>query len=30
MQSVTLEFRTEDLTLLGVIPPGLFEKYEEV
>jgi len=30
MQSVTLEFRTEDLTLLGLIPPGLFAKYEEV
>ena len=30
MQSVTLEFRTEDLVLLGVIPPALFEKYEEV
>ncbi len=30
MQSVTLEFRTEDLVLLGVVPPGLFEKYEEV
>ncbi len=30
MQSVTLEFRTEDLALLGVIPPGLFDKYEEV
>jgi predicted DNA binding protein len=30
MQSVTLEFRTEDLALLGVIPPGLFAKYEEV
>jgi predicted DNA binding protein len=30
MQSVTLEFRTEDLVLLGVIPSGLFEKYEEV
>ncbi len=30
MQSVTLEFRTEDLALLGVIPSGLFEKYEEV
>ncbi len=30
MQSVTLEFRTDDLVLLGVIPPGLFEKYEEV
>jgi predicted DNA binding protein len=30
MQSVSLEFRTEDLALLGVIPPGFFEKYEEV
>jgi predicted DNA binding protein len=30
MQSVTLEFRSEDLALLGLIPPGLFEKYEEV
>jgi len=30
MQSVTLEFRTEDLVLLGVIPPRIFEKYEEV
>ncbi|HXQ48814.1 MAG TPA: helix-turn-helix domain-containing protein [Thermoplasmata archaeon] len=30
MQSVTLEFRTEDLELLGLIPEGLFEKYEEV
>ncbi len=30
MQSVTLEFRTEDLTLLGLIPEGLFSKYEEV
>ncbi|HTP54558.1 MAG TPA: helix-turn-helix domain-containing protein [Thermoplasmata archaeon] len=30
MQSVTLEFRTEDLVLLGVIPPRLFERYEEV
>ena len=30
MQSVTLEFRSADLALLGVIPPGLFEKYEEV
>lgn len=30
MQSVTLEFRTEDLALLGVIPRGLFERYEEV
>jgi predicted DNA binding protein len=30
MQSVTLEFRTEDLALLGIFPPGLFEKYEEI
>jgi len=30
VQSVTLEFRTDDLVLLGVIPPGFFEKYEEV
>jgi predicted DNA binding protein len=30
MQSITLEFRTEDLALLGVIPEGLFAKYEEV
>jgi predicted DNA binding protein len=30
MQSVTLEFRSEDLALLGVIPPGLFDKYEEI
>jgi predicted DNA binding protein len=30
VQSVTLEFRTEDLALLGLIPPGLFAKYEEV
>jgi predicted DNA binding protein len=30
MQSVTLEFRTEDLELLGLIPAGLFAKYEEV
>jgi predicted DNA binding protein len=30
MQSVTLEFRTEDLELLGLIPAGLFEKYEEI
>jgi predicted DNA binding protein len=30
MQSITLEFRTDDLALLGVIPPGLFDKYEEV
>jgi predicted DNA binding protein len=30
VQSVTLEFRTEDLQLLGVIPAGLFDRYEEV
>lgn len=30
MQSVTLEFRTEDLALLGLIPSGLFDKYEAV
>ncbi|HUJ78556.1 MAG TPA: helix-turn-helix domain-containing protein [Thermoplasmata archaeon] len=30
MQSVTLEFRTDDLVLLGVIPAGLFDRYEEV
>jgi predicted DNA binding protein len=30
MQSVTLEFRTDDLALLGLIPSGLFAKYEEV
>ena len=30
MQSVTLEFRTADLEALGVIPAGLFDRYEEV
>lgn len=30
MQTVTLEVRTEDLALLGLIPEGLFEKYEEI
>jgi len=30
MQSVSLEFRTADLELLGVIPEGFFAKYEEV
>jgi predicted DNA binding protein len=30
MQTVTLEVRTEDLALLGLVPEGLFEKYEEV
>ncbi len=30
MQTVTLEFRTEDLVTLGLIPPRFFERYEEV
>jgi len=30
MRSVTLEFETEHLVLLGLIPSGLFEKYEEL
>ncbi|MGI0130990.1 MAG: helix-turn-helix domain-containing protein [Thermoplasmata archaeon] len=30
MQSVTLELRSDDLALLGVLPPGLFAKYEEI
>jgi predicted DNA binding protein len=30
MQSVTLELRTEDLALLGVLPAGLFDRYEEI
>lgn len=30
MQTVTLEFRTEHLELLGLIPPGFFDRYEEV
>jgi predicted DNA binding protein len=30
MQSVTLEFRTNDLVQLGVIPSHLFDRYEEV
>ena len=30
MQSVTLEVRTEDLAALGVVPPGLFDRYEEI
>jgi predicted DNA binding protein len=30
MQTVTLEFQTEHLVLLGVIPPRFFERYEEV
>jgi predicted DNA binding protein len=30
MQTVTLEFQTEHLVLLGLIPATIFEKYEEV
>jgi predicted DNA binding protein len=30
MQSITLEFRSDDLVLLGVVPPGLFHRYEEI
>ena len=30
MQTVTLEFQTEHLELLGVIPPRFFERYEEI
>ena len=30
MQTVTLEFRTKDLELLGLIPPDFFRQYEEV
>jgi len=30
MQTVTLEFRTKDLELLGLIPPRFFARYEEV
>ncbi len=30
MHTVTLEFRTHDLVLLGLVPPDLFAKYEEV
>lgn len=30
LQTVTLEFQTEHLEVLGVIPPGFFDKYEEV
>lgn len=30
MQTVTLEFRTGDLELLGLVPPALFERFEEV
>ena len=30
MKTVTLEFRTDDLVALGLVPPRLFAKYEEV
>lgn len=30
MQAVTLRFRTDDLVRLGVVPPRLFERYEEI
>jgi len=30
MQAVTLRFRTDDLVALGLVPPRLFERYEEV
>ncbi len=30
MQAVTLRFRTDDLVRLGVVPDGLFEKFEEI
>ncbi len=30
MQSITLEFRTGDLVLLGLVPRDLFDRYEEV
>jgi predicted DNA binding protein len=30
MLTVTLEFRTEDLVPLGILPEGLFEKFESV
>ena len=30
MQTVTLEFATEPLVALGLIPAGFFERYEEV
>ena len=30
MQTITLEFRTDDLVALGVVPGVFFEKYEEV
>lgn len=30
MQAVTLRFRTEDLVRLGLVPAGLFERFEEI
>ncbi|MCI4335937.1 MAG: helix-turn-helix domain-containing protein [Thermoplasmata archaeon] len=30
MQTVSLEFRTADLELLGLVPPHLFDHYEEI
>lgn len=30
MQTVSLEFATPDLELLGLVPPRLFERYEEI
>ncbi|HEV2519943.1 MAG TPA: helix-turn-helix domain-containing protein [Thermoplasmata archaeon] len=30
MQTVTLEFDTDALAALGIIPPGFFDRYEEV
>lgn len=30
MRSITFEFRTEDLVQLGVVPPHLFDRFEEV
>lgn len=30
MRSITFEFRTDDLVALGLVPPRLFERYEEV
>jgi predicted DNA binding protein len=30
MQTVTFEFRTDDIVLLGVIPRRFFERYEEI
>ncbi len=30
MKTVTLEFRTDDLVALGLVPPRLFARYEEI